>query len=393
MKMPLEGICVLDLTRLLPGPFATMILGDYGARVIKIESPGEGDYLRWMPPMIREDMSAYYSQLNRNKEHLALDLKQEKGREIFFRLLEKADVLIEGFRPGVTRRWAIDYPSLESSFPQLIYCSLTGYGQEGPYSQKGGHDLNYTALSGVLDLMGPEGGPPSLSGIQIADIGGGALYSIIAIAFALLARNQNGKGQFLDIAMMDGTFSFLPLYLANYFATSQIPRRGSELLCGALGNYNVYEAGDGKYLSLGALEPKFWMAFCQKLGDPELMAINFTTLEGAAEIKERLSKIFLQKSRDQWMAFFEGEDVCLEPVLNLEEALSHPQTQHRKLVDEVDIEGLGLFPQLSPPMKFSSTPGRISSPPKGLGADTEKILKDLGLSSGELEILRKEKVI
>jgi len=271
MRQALENVRVLDLSRMLPGPFASMMLGDLGAEIIKVEEPRTGDPTRWSLPLIA-GQSAAFLQVNRNKKSIAIDLKRDEGREIFLKLAERADVVLDQFRPGVVDRLGVGYAAVSEVNPRIVYCSLTGFGQDGPHRDRSGHDLNYLALSGVLGLTTDERGKPVIPGVQVADLAGGmiAAYGIIA---ALYARERTGRGQFVDVSMYDVMMAMLPVPAAQYFAGATLKVGDKYGLSGAYPFYNVYETGDGRFMTLGALEPKFWENFCRKAGREDLIAL------------------------------------------------------------------------------------------------------------------------
>lgn len=391
MTLPLDSIRVLDLTRLLPGPFCTWLLADFGADVIKVEDPSLGDYARWSEPK-QGDMGAMFHALNRNKKSLSLNLKTEKGREIFRQLVKEADVLVESFRPGVMDRLGVGYESLNEINPRLIYCAITGYGQDGPYAHLPGHDINYLSYAGMLDLQGVRGGPPFVPAVQVADIGGGALMAGMGILMALLARDRTGKGQFVDISMMDGVISWMPV-LSDFLATGRLPRRGEMVLSGGKACYGVYETADGRYLSVGALEPKFWEVFCQEIGKPEFISRLNAPLDEQERMKESIAAVMKTKTLAEWMDIFRDKDTCVAPVLNLEEAVQNPQVKHRQMVMEVQHPSLGMIRQVGFPIKLSETPAQYRHSAPKLGEHNEEILTQLGYSAADIEQLRKERVI
>ena len=268
MGGPLEGIRIVDLTRLYPGPFGTQLLGDLGAEVIKIEDKNSPDYIRFFPPTFTKEGVGYMS-VNRNKKSFCFDMKSERGKNLFFKLVEQSDVVVEQFRPGVIDAMGFGYNKACRVNPKIIYCSITGFGQTGPYAQIPGHDLNYMGLAGITDLIGKKGGDPDVPGIQVADVAGGGLMAVIGILAALHGRNRTGKGQQVDISMFDGILPFVGMIFANYQATGEIPKRGELFLSGALACYDVYQTKDGKHVTLGALEYKFWKKFCAIIGKPE----------------------------------------------------------------------------------------------------------------------------
>jgi crotonobetainyl-CoA:carnitine CoA-transferase CaiB-like acyl-CoA transferase len=332
---PLDGITILDLTRLLPGAAATMLLANFGAEVIKIEEPG-GDYARSMPPLV-DGEGAVFRATNRGKKSITLDLKSADGKAAFEHLAAQADVLIEGFRPGVMKRLGLDYEALRALNERLIYVSLTGCGQTGPYAAMAGHDINYIALGGLLDITG------AIPGAQIADLAGGSLQAVIGILLALAARQKTGRGQFVDVSMLDGVTWLMALPLAVFAATGEIPAPGATMLTGRYACYHTYRAADGRWLAVGALEPKFWVALCGKVGCPEFIADQFAEGERQSAIIERLREIFGAKPAAEWLELFQGVDVCVTLVRN---------------VAEVAAEiGSAIIP------KLSDTPGRIGHPP------------------------------
>ncbi|HUW63219.1 MAG TPA: CaiB/BaiF CoA-transferase family protein [Spirochaetia bacterium] len=370
MVLALDNIEVLDLSRLLPGPYCSMILADFGARVLKVEDTGRGDYFRTMSAL-----AGGYQTVNRNKKSLALNLKDPRGREIFYRLAARADVVLEGFRPGVTARLGVDYSTLQKLNPRLVYCSLTGYGQEGPRSQSPGHDLNYIGLAGILGLTGAAGGPPVIPSVQLADLGGGALWAAIAILVALLARERTGQGQYLDVAMLDGTLAFLPLMAEGILAGGTPPVRGSLPLSGALACYRVYATSDRKYVTLGALEEKFWTEFCLALNRPGWVDRQFGPEQ--EQLAGEVAEILSSRTRDQWLEFFAGRDVCLEPVYDPGEIAADEHIKARGM--------LGPGPYLGIPVKLSTTPGGVREPAPGWGEHSREVLAELGYTGQEID--------
>lgn len=388
MVLPLEGIRVLDLTWLLP---YTTILADFGAEVIKVEEPTRGDYSRWMPPLIK-GQGAYFLSVHRNKKSITLNLKTEKGKEIFYKLAEKSDVVIESFRPGVTKRLGVDYETIKKINPKIVYCSVSGYGQDGPYKDLPGHDINYIAIGGILGLTGQYGGPPIIPGIQIADLAGGCMLATISILIALIAREKTGEGQYIDVSMTDGAVSLLTHTSALYFAEGKPPERGGTNLTGYFPCYNVYETKDGKYISIGCLEERFWRNLCKAIGKEEFAEHQWDTNK-REEIFSALKKIFKTKTRDEWFKELSKRDVCVGPVYSLDEVFQDPQITHRKMAVEIEHPTIGKIKILGIPTKFSETPGKIRTPAPGFGEHTEEILKMLGYNQKEIEEFKKSGVI
>ena len=395
---PLEGLRVLDLTRLLPGGFCTLLLADLGAEVLKVEDTSGGDYIRWMPPYYggKEQQengtaSAYFLALNRNKRSLRLDLKQPAGRDILLRLAEDYDVLVEGFRPGVMERLGVGYDTLAERNPRLVYCAITGYGQNSPLRERSGHDTNYLALAGLLGLTGRRGGPPIQSAGQIADLGGGGLMATIGILTALRERERSGAGQVVDISMFDGALSWLSMVIARFFCEKQVPERGDLELAGGIVCYFPYKTKDGGWVSLGALEPKFWHNWCDGVGRQELKEKQFE--HPSSDTGKKVAAVFRRRTRDEWTAFAAEHDCCLEPVLDLEEALTHEQTIARHMVIELDQPGMGPVRQVGFPIRLSRTPARIESAGPALGEQTDEVLKSIGYDEARIEALRSQGVV
>lgn len=391
MTMPLEGMRVLDLTRLLPGPFGTMFLADMGADVIKVEETGGGDYARTMPPFTPSGMSVLHHIVNRNKRSIAIDLKQKDGRELLLELAGWADVLVEQFRPGVMERLGLDYDTVREVNPSIIYCSVTGYGQDGPYRDAAGHDINYLGYAGILDATGPAGGAPVICGVQIADLAGGGMFSAMSILMAYIHMKNTGEGQHLDVSMMDGVVTWLAAVTGDLFTAGTPLERGSHVLWGATPFYNVYEAADG-YMAVGAIEGKFWKRTCEILGKPEYADKQFS-FGDYDEMFSWLRARFREKTRAEWMELFGGEDTCVSPVLDMAEAAADPQVLHRGMVLELEDEKAGRMRTLGIPFKFSLTPGEIRRSAPALGEHTQEVLGTLGCSAKEIERLMTSGVV
>ncbi|MCD6152627.1 MAG: CoA transferase [Syntrophobacterales bacterium] len=388
----LSGLRILDLSRLLPGPYCTMMLADLGAEVIKVEEPGKGDYLRDFPPKLKQE-SAFFLSVNRNKKSITLNLKSDRGREIFLGLVKKADVVLEGFRPGVMDKLGLGYDVLREINPQIIFCSISGYGQDGPFVKKAGHDINYLSIAGITGFTGTRDGRPVLPGIQIADIGGGGMLAAYSILAAVIARQKIGKGQYIDVSMMDGAMSWLSMAAGKYFADGASPEPANEMLNGRFACYNVYKTKDGRYMTLGALEPQFWSAFCEAVGRPDFIRDHYAEGERADEIIAEVAGIFMQRTRDEWVEFLADVDCCCAPVNTFDEAFSHPQVKHRQMVVEMEHPVEGPIRMLNFPGKFSETPSAIELPPPALGEHTEEIFGELGITKEEIAELAKDKIV
>lgn len=379
--LPLAGVKVLDLSRLLPGPYGSMLLADYGAEVIKVEDPGLGDYLRGVPPLV-DGESAYFRGINRNKRSLALNLKAPEGVALLKRLAEQADVFLESFRPGVADRLGIGYAELRALNPRLVYCSVTGYGQTGPMRERSGHDLNYVALAGQLDQIG-DGGPPvpdgprprpSMPRLQVADMAG-AMYAALSIAMALVGRARTGEGAYLDVAMLDAALSWQPFQVMETLTDGR--RFPGSLLSGGTWRYDVYWTADGKAVALAALEEKFWEAFCGAVGHPEWLNVEDPWTPGG--LGDAVAEVFRTRTRDEWVAWARDKDVCLEPVLSMPETLEQAQVAARGLVGEGFLRS---------PVPIPGEEVGQRSPAPGLGEHTDAILSELGLSADEIRSLR-----
>jgi crotonobetainyl-CoA:carnitine CoA-transferase CaiB-like acyl-CoA transferase len=383
--LPLEGLKVLDLSRLLPGGFCSLLLADFGADVVKVEDTGLGDYIRWSPPAFEgadeTAKSALFLSLNRGKRSVRIDLKSEGGRDVLLRLVRDADVVLESFRPGVMDRLGVGYERLKQENPRIVYCAITGYGLTGPNVQRSGHDMNYLGLNGLLAITGAEDGPPVQAGAQIADLGGGALMAAFGILAALRERDRSGEGQLVDVSMFDGALSWLAMVAARVFAAGAQPRRGDEMLSGSLVCYRPYRCADG-WVTLGALEPKFFAAWCHGVGRADLIEHQFEHPGSAAHAE--IEQVFLTRTRDEWAAFADEHDCCVEPVLELEEALESELVRARDMVIEFEQPGAGMVKGLGMPVKLSRTPGRVRRGGPSLGEHTEEVLRDAGLTDAEI---------
>ncbi len=371
--LPLDGVKVLDLSRLLPGPYATLVLADLGAQVDKLEEPGTGDYARHMPPM-KDDTSALFVGLNRNKRSIAVDLKTPDGVATLKRLVTHYDVLVESFRPGVLDKLGCGYDALAAENPRLIFCSISGFGATGPDRLKAGHDLGYIARAGVLAYGGPEGGAPAMPGVQMADIGGGSLFAVIGILAALHERQRTGRGRFVDVSLTDGATAFLHMHLAArlQMGGQQGPlTRGTEPLNGGYPCYGVYRTKDDRFLAVGALEPKFFQGVCEVVGRPDLLEDAYALGPPAQRVRRELETIFASKTRAEWVERFAARDFCVEPVREGDEVLEDPQLKARGLFVEQD----GVV-WLKTPLQLGE---RTITPAPMLGEHTDVIRRECGL--------------
>ncbi|MEA2439988.1 MAG: alpha-methylacyl-CoA racemase [Thermoleophilaceae bacterium] len=389
MTRPLDGIRVLDLSRLLPGGFCSLLLADFGAEVLKVEDTGLGDYIRWSPPYYDgpEDSakSALFLALNRNKRSIRLNLKHERGTEVLLKLVRDYDVVLESFRPGVLDRLGVGYERMREENPGIVYCAISGYGQDGPLRDRSGHDMNYLGLIGLLGLTGERDGPPIQSAGQIADLGGGALMAAFGIMAALRERDRSGEGQLVDVSMADGALSWLAMVAGRYFADGVVPQRGGLELAGSLICYRPYACSDG-YVTLGALEPKFWQAWCRGVGREDLIERQFES--PGTDAHAEVERIFLERTRAEWTEFAAHNDCCLEPVLDLDEALDSELVRAREMVVELDQPGAAEpVRQLGVPVKLSRTPGGVHSPAPALGENTREVLEALGYSEEDAAAL------
>lgn len=375
LSLPLEGIRVLDLTRLLPGPFTSLILADFGADVIKIEDPDAGDYARWYEPKFREYSPIFYS-LNRNKRSITLDLHLDKNKETFIELVKTADVLMESFRPGVMDRLGLGYQQLKQHNSKLIYCAITGYGQTGAYSKKAGHDINFLSYSGILDLQGQKSEKPTIPSVQIGDLSG-ALMAAIGILLAIIESKKSGKGQFIDISMLDAAISWMHTIIPDFLANKKQPKRGQLALNGGKACYEVYETKDGRYLSVGALEYKFWKNFCQTIGKESFISKLNVPEEEQEIMKKEIQKAIGTKTLSEWMTLFENVDACVTPILTVEEMVENPQIKIRQMIEEVYHPSMGILKQIANPIKLSRTKPKTTRQAPRLGEHNEEILKEL----------------
>ena len=370
----LEGIRILDLSRLLPGPYCTMLLADFGADVIKIEEPGRGDYARSFPPFLK-DFGYWHLQLNRNKKSVVLDLKSDAGREAFLELAKTADVVVESYRPGVLKKLGIDYETVSKINPKIIYCALTGYGKNGPLAKQADHDIGYVSLAGITNMSGEAGGKPAIPGVLMADMNA-SMAAGMSILIALRHAQMTGQGQEIDINLYNVAMTLMPGAASLYFGSGFVAERGNNWLTGMYANYNIYKTKDNRYVSVGCLEKKFWTNLCTALQRADLIDL-IDDEENHPYLKEQLAFEFEKRTMAEWEAYLKGKDTCVTPVLNFAEACDAEQTTANEMVLTVNDEELGEYKQIGFAMKLSKTPAQLSKRAPRLGEDTEEILGQL----------------
>jgi alpha-methylacyl-CoA racemase len=387
----LEGVRVLDLSRLLPGGFCSLLLADFGADVVKVEDTGAGDYIRWAPPYVggADDSakSALFLALNRNKRSIRIDLRQEAGREVLLALVRDHDIVLESFRPGVLDRLGVGYEAMRAVNPRIVYCAITGYGQDGPLRDRPGHDMNYLALAGLLGLSGERDGAPAQAAGQIADLGGGALMAAFGILAALRERDRSGAGQLVDVSMTDGALSWLAMVAARHLVDGELPARGGLELAGGLVCYRPYRCADDGWVTLAALEAKFWAAWCRGVGREDLVEAQFSAPGGDAHAE--VEGIFASRTRAQWEQFASEVECCLEPVLELDEALGSELVHAREMVVGLDQPGVEAPVRLlGAPVKLSRTPADTNRlPGPALGEHTQTLLRAAGYCDEQIDAL------
>lgn len=394
-----ERIKILDLTSLAPGQFCTMILGDFGANVLRVESPGAKFGLGLKGKESKKE--AAYFPLDRNKKSIVLDLKTQSGREVFYRLAQQSDVIVESFRPGVVKRLGIDYETISKLNPQIVYCSLSGYGQNGPYRDLSGHDINYLSMAGVLGLIGPSGMPPVIPMDIISIFAGGSLYGVVGILTALMARNETGKGQYVDVAFTEGAISLLTFLTHWHFLKGLVPKRGETVIHGAYPYYGVYETKDGKYISIGCVEPHFWENLCRLLGREDYIPYQVSmdhffhkpVDKKWREISTYLKQTFLTKTRDEWFELLVKSDIPAGKVYALDEVFSDPHVLQRQMVLEMEHPSFGNIKQAGIAPKLSETPGSVRTFAPLAGEHTEEVLGGLGYSGEEIDTLKQKGAI
>ena len=403
--LALDDIKILDLSRAGPGPFCTMILGDLGADVTKIEAPptlgARQAGVMHSPAGEAGRKKAAYEAINRNKKSIAINLRSEEGRHIFYRLAEKADVIVEGYRPGVVKRLGIDYPAINKMNPRVIYCSITGYGQDGPYRVFPGHDINYISTAGALDLIGNADGQPVIPLNLLADFGGGGMSAVIGIVSALIARDKTGKGQYIDISLLDSVISLLVSATTGYFQDGVVPKRGKVPLGGAYPYYNIYKTKDGKFITIGCMEPWLWENLCREIGREDFIpfhrqddhALHPPQGEKWEEVFSSLKQLFLTKTRDEWFELLSQKDIPIAKVYSMDEVFTDPQVLHREMVQEVDHPTEGKIKQVGIAIKLSDTPGKIRDLSPLLGEHTKEVLMNLEYSKQKIDELYRDGVV
>jgi crotonobetainyl-CoA:carnitine CoA-transferase CaiB-like acyl-CoA transferase len=385
VSLPLEGVRVLDLTRLLPGNHCTLLLADLGADVVKVEEPGRDDYIRLTPPLV-DGQGAAHRALNRGKRSVTLDLKAAGGAELLVRLAEKADALVESFRPGVLDRLGVGWDALSRQNPRLVYCALTGYGQDGPHRDRVGHDINYIGYAGILEATGTPDGPPVLPAAQLGDLGGG-MAAALGVVASLGQAAREGRGRLVDVSMLDVAVSWAAVLTSWYLATGEVSPRGAMPLTGGLACYRPYRCADGGFVAVGALEPRFWRVLCQAVGTEDLIEAHLDPGR-QEEVAGRLGEVFGSRPRDEWVERLAGLEACVGPVNDVAEAVADPQVRHRGMVAEVDGRAVGPGPAI----RVAEGPGAMRPAP-ALGEHTDEVLAESGLSPREIAVLRSRGVV
>jgi len=389
---PLAGLKVLDLTRLLPGPLCTLHLADMGAEVIKVEDTGAGDYSRSLGAL-KTEMSPFFHLANRNKKSIALDLRNDDGREVFLKLAADADIVVESFRPGVVDKLGVGYEAVKAINPRIVYCAISGYGQDGPWKDKAGHDLNYLSVAGIAEQIGGRDGGPVQANFQIADLAGGTLSAAMGILAAVVDATRTGQGRFVDVSMTDCSFAHGIIQLASLNTFGNTMPRGRDMLTGGLPCYGIYETADGGHMGVGSLEKKFWDMVCDTLDRPDLKEKHTVYGEEADQVRDEVAAIFKSKTRDEWAAIFKDVDCCVTPILTMKEAVQHEQLQARDMVLTVDDPVDGPMTEAAFPIKFSDDHIEPVTPAPKQGADTEDVLRGMGLTEADIAALRDKKII
>ena len=387
----LDGLKVIDMCNRLNGSYVAMFLGDFGADVIRVDPPWPGTSFVYGVP---EDRLAAYWCTDRNKRSMVLNLKDDSAREVFMQLVKKADVLIEGNRPGAMDKLGVGYSVLAEQNPRLIYAALSGFGQDGPYKMMPAHDMNYVALSGAMSLIGEKDGQPYMPSNLVADIGGAGMHALVGILLALISRERTGRGQFVDISYLDSVISLLAFDISGYFASGVVPHRGETQSTGSEVWGQVWRCKDGQYFCTGATEPKFWANLCSAIGRDDLVAARTPhtdrdlSEEQKAKIKKELADIFVTKTRDEWFEIVKNLDTCATPVYNIDEAVKDPHVLARDMVVELDHPIFGKVKQPGLAIKLSDTPGSIRNLGVPKGTNTEEIIAELGYNEAEIAAMK-----
>ena len=385
MSLPLAGIRVLDLSSLLPGGLCTQMLADMGADVLKIENPKEGDSFRKAPPLLKT-MGSYFHMINRNKRAMTLNLRDPEGMKIFMKMVTEADVLLDTYRPGTLQKLGLTYYDLKKINPRLIHCSLTGFGQDGPYRDRAAHDINFLSLSGILDLLGEKDGKPVVPGVQFAGAGG-SLNAAMGILAALFGRERTGEGQYIDAALLDGLTPFLGLVMSTYMTTGLAPKRGETLVGGGYAFYQIYETADQKHIALGCLEEKFWQEFCRAIEREDMIPDQFSTGARQEGLIAEVQRIIRQKTLKEWLALLSRYDACVSPVHTLEDARNDPHIGHRGLWFKAHHPVDGEIGQQGFPLKFSESQPGWRTPPPSFGEHTREVLLEMGYTDSVIDSL------
>lgn len=394
--LPLSGIRVLDLSRLLPGPVCTLHLADLGADVIKIEDTGAGDYARTMGELRGEGSGAmcdFFAMVNRNKRAISIDLKQPEGVAAFMRLAATAHVIVESFRPGVMDKLGVGYEAVKAINPKIVFCAISGYGQTGPYRLLAGHDINYLGYAGVAEQIGAADGPPTLLGFQIADLLGGAMTPAFAIMAALFDAQRTGQGRFVDVAMTDAVLAHAVMPLVGVLAGGKAPARGQDELSGGIPAYNIYATRDGRHMAVGSLEPKFWQKTCEVLGLAYLAPHGWVRGAEAAAVRAEVQAVFSTKTQAEWAQVFAAADCCVSPILPMQEAIQNEHIRARGMVVEADDPARGKLTQFAPPFKLSEFDFAIQRHAPARGAHTDELLREAGYTAEQIAALVSAKAV
>mgnify|MGYP003588031598 CR=1 FL=1 len=386
----LQGLKILDMSRLLPGPYCSMMLADFGADVIKVEDPQLGDYCRDFEPQIH-GTSMWHLLLNRGKRSLTIDLRQPSGKELFLQLVQQADVVMEGYRPGVLDKLGVGYSAASKLNPRIIYCSITGYGKIGPYIYDAGHDLNYVSLAGITAMSGEKDGKPAIPGVLTSDMSAG-MQAAIAILIALRHRDQSGEGQEIDISLHNTALSLLPTAASCLFGDSSIAARGTHWFTGSQPNYNIYQTADNRYMAIGCLENKFWYNMCAAMQRLDLVD-NIKQERLFESTIQELQREFATKTAAEWMQIFQGKDTCVTHVLSYAEAAQDPHCLANEMVLEIDDAKYGKHRQIGFPIKLSKTPAAIERHAPERGEHSEQVLLENGFSIEQISKLKELRII